>query len=188
MACARPPGDVEPWAVRTKKAGPTENGRIPLSEAASGDAQPRSNYVYCFREITPNTRQNRLNRQIDPVLHMPFRASAHQNGASCRSDTPEGLSSPPDSVNARSGRPACCNRVPPARTTANWRFGPSKKRQFPSISATFLTILSVFFHDVAVEGAFWRECDLERFSSNWPRSRRTGTPNACPRIQRRALD
>jgi hypothetical protein len=141
-----------------------------------------------FERSRPSTRQNRLNRQIDPVLHMPFRASAHQNGASCRSDTPEGLSSPPDSVNARSGRPACCNRVPPARTTANWRFGPSKKRQFPSISATFLTILSVFFHDVAVEGAFWRECDLERFSSNWPRSRRTGAPNACPRIQRRALD
>ena len=38
----------------------------------------------------------------------------------------------PDSVNVRSGRRACCNRAPSARSTEKWRFGPSKKRHFPA--------------------------------------------------------
>jgi hypothetical protein len=102
----------------------------------------------------------------------------------------------PHSVNVRSCRRASRYPEQPARSTTKWRFGPSKKRHFPSFSATFSTIFSVFFHERAFEGAIGREGQLAdirlyivgprghgAFDRGLRRARRaersTGVPDLC---------
>jgi hypothetical protein len=60
------------------------------------------------------------------------------------------------SVNARSGRPECCNRTPSARSKQNWRLRPSIKRHFPSFSTSFSTVFSVFFQ-LCTRGGHWAD-------------------------------
>ena len=67
----------------------------------------------------------------------------------------------PGSANVRSGRRACCNRLQSARSTAKWRFCPSKKRHLAPFSATFSSIFPVFFQLAFSEWRFGREFDLE---------------------------
>jgi hypothetical protein len=83
--------------------------------------------------------------QISKVLHPSFHAPAGVNGASLPNRTARRRGRQPNPVNVRSGRRACCNRVQWSKSTAKWRFGPSKKRHFAPDSATFLAIFPVFF-------------------------------------------
>ena len=110
-------------------------------------------------------RQNRHNRQIYPVLHSRFVPRTAKNGASLSIWRSRRRSRQPGSVNVKSCRHACCNRVQSARSTAKWRFWPSKKRHKAPFSATFSSIFPVFFQRAYSEWRFGREFDLEmRFS------------------------
>jgi hypothetical protein len=80
----------------------------------------------------------------------------------------------PGSLNVRSSRRACCNPIGEARSTAKWRFGPSKRRHLPSIFAPFSTFFPVFFRELALEGAIGRECDLQKDESRRVRLPCTG--------------
>jgi hypothetical protein len=110
-------------------------------------------------------RQNRHNRQIYPALHMSFRAAPAKNGAPLSIWRVRRRARQPGSMNVRSGRRACCNRVQSPRRTAKWRFGPPKKRHFAPFSPTFSSIFPVFYQRAWPEWRFARECDPEvRFS------------------------
>jgi hypothetical protein len=57
----------------------------------------------------------------------------------------------PHSVDVMTGGRLCCNRAQAARITTKWRVRPSKNAPFSAVLATFSTIFSVFFHDLALE-------------------------------------
>ena len=120
----------------------------------------------------PSVRQILHNRQIYRAVHMLFRARPAKNGASLSIWRSRRRARQAHSVNVRLGRRECCNRAQPARSTAKWRFWPSKKRHKAPFSATFSSIFPVFFQRAYSEWRFGRECDLEMRVSRIGRGRR----------------
>ena len=86
----------------------------------------------------------------------PVRARVREKWRSTANSRGQGGSTRPAFTIVRSGRPAGCDLAPTAPGTAKWRFGPSKNRHLAPFSSTFWTIFSEFFHELAYQGANWR--------------------------------
>ena len=89
------------------------------------------------------------------------RREASKNGARLPIWRVTGGRGQAESPDVKLGISAASDPGPPAASTAEWRFGPSAKRQTAPFSDRSLPNFSGFFCELADPGANWRECDSQ---------------------------